>query len=108
VKVLFLLNFKFAIVTPLFKKTGFATGDPSNFRPISDLSNISRLLSSFFLLDCYRLPRLRLTSTSSNPPTGGIIPPKLACLPTLAALTAHLTEAKHPLLSAWTPVLLST
>ena len=42
-------DFKFAIVTPLLKKPGLDAGDPSDFRPISNLNNISKILERLFL-----------------------------------------------------------
>ena len=41
--------FKQAIVTPLLKKPGLDQSDPSNYRPISNLYNISKLLERLFL-----------------------------------------------------------
>ena len=41
--------FKQAIVTPLLKKPGLDQSDPSNYRPISNLNNISKLLERLFL-----------------------------------------------------------
>ena len=42
-------KFKFAAVSPLLKKTGLDADDPSNFRPISNLNNISKILERLFL-----------------------------------------------------------
>ena len=41
--------FKQAIVKPLIKKPGLDKSEPSNFRPISNLNNISKLLERLFL-----------------------------------------------------------
>ena len=41
--------FKQAIVNPLIKKPGLDKSEPSNFRPISNLNNISKLLERLFL-----------------------------------------------------------
>ena len=41
--------FKQAFVTPLLKKPGLDQSDPSNYRPISNLNNISKLLECLFL-----------------------------------------------------------
>jgi hypothetical protein len=36
--------FKTAIITPLLKKTGLNDSDPSNYRPISNLATLGKLL----------------------------------------------------------------
>ena len=41
--------FKRAIVTPLLKKPDLNKSDPANYRPISNLNNISKLLERLFL-----------------------------------------------------------
>ena len=41
--------FKIAQVTPLLKKPGSDKTDPSNYRPISNLTNISKILEKLFL-----------------------------------------------------------
>ena len=41
--------FKQAIVTPLLKKPDLNKSDPANYRPISNLNNISKLLERLFL-----------------------------------------------------------
>ena len=41
--------FKHAIVTPLIKKHGLDVDIPSNYRPISNLNNISKILERLFL-----------------------------------------------------------
>ena len=38
-----------AIVTPLLKKPGLDSSSPSNYRPISNLNNISKILERLFL-----------------------------------------------------------
>ena len=46
---IFLSRFKVASVTPLLKKQGLDSGEPANYRPISNLNNISKLLERLFL-----------------------------------------------------------
>ena len=41
--------FRSAVVTPLLKKTGLDADCPSNYRPISNLNNISKILERLFL-----------------------------------------------------------
>ena len=43
-------HFKAAAITPLLKKPGSAVESPSNYRPISNLNNISKLLERLFLV----------------------------------------------------------
>ena len=45
----FLSRFKIASVTPLLKKPGLDSEVPGNYRPISNLNNISKLLERLFL-----------------------------------------------------------
>jgi len=42
-------SFTQAIVTPLLKKPGLDSSSPSNYRPISNLNNISKILERLFL-----------------------------------------------------------
>jgi hypothetical protein len=57
-------RFKAAMVTPLLKKEGIDASDPANYRPISNLNTISKILERLFLA---RLtPHVRST-TSFNP-----------------------------------------
>jgi len=42
-------KYKRAIVTPLLKKPGLDDSNPANYRPISNLNNISKLLERLFL-----------------------------------------------------------
>ena len=42
-------HFKVALVTPLLKKQGLDSGEPANYRPISNLNNFSKLLERLFL-----------------------------------------------------------
>ena len=42
-------RFKVASVTPLLKKPGLDSGEPANYRPISNLNNISKILERLFL-----------------------------------------------------------
>ena len=42
-------RFKVASVTPLLKKQGLDGGEPANYRPISNLNNISKILERLFL-----------------------------------------------------------
>ena len=42
-------SFKHALVTPILKKPGLPSSDPGNFRPISNLNNISKILERLFL-----------------------------------------------------------
>ena len=42
-------TFRSAVVTPLIKKPGLDTDCPSNYRPISNLNNISKILERLFL-----------------------------------------------------------
>jgi len=41
--------FKAAIVTPLLKKQGLDASSPNNYRPISNLNNISKILERLFI-----------------------------------------------------------
>ena len=45
-------KFKHALITPLLKKPGLSKSDPSNFRPISNLNTIGKIL------ECLALARL--------------------------------------------------
>ena len=49
VTVIFPSRFKIASVTPLLKKPGLDSEVPGNFRPISNLKNISKILERLFL-----------------------------------------------------------
>ena len=42
-------TFKFAVVSPLLKKPGLDADNPANFRPISNLNNISKIIERLFL-----------------------------------------------------------
>ena len=42
-------QFKLAQVTPLLKKAGLDTSDPANYRPISNLNTISKIIESLVL-----------------------------------------------------------
>ena len=42
--------YKSAVVTPILKKPNLDRDDPANYRPISNLNNISKLLERLFLL----------------------------------------------------------
>lgn len=42
-------SFKIAHISPLLKKPGLDTDDPSNYRPISNLNTISKILEKLFL-----------------------------------------------------------
>ena len=55
----FLLKFKLAQVTPLLKKPGLDKNTPSNYRPISKLNNIHKLLEHLIL------SRIQYNTTSS-------------------------------------------
>jgi len=46
---IFPTKFKFAVVSPLLKKPGLDADNPANFRPISNLNNISIILERLFL-----------------------------------------------------------
>ena len=46
---LFPSKFTLAQVTPLIKKAGLDRDDPSNYRPISNLNNISKIIERLFL-----------------------------------------------------------
>ena len=41
-------SYKSAIVTPILKKLNLYRDDPANYRPISNLNNISKLLERLF------------------------------------------------------------
>ena len=49
IKVFFLSHLKIAQITALIKKPKFNRDDPSNYRPISNLNNISKILERLFL-----------------------------------------------------------
>ena len=55
----FPLKFKLSQVTPLLKKPGLDKNTPSNYRPLSNLNNISKLL------ECLILSRIQHHTTSS-------------------------------------------
>ena len=50
---IFPAKFKVAAVTPLLKKPSLDTGNPSSYRPISNLNNISKILEQLFLSRLY-------------------------------------------------------
>ena len=54
-------KFKHALITPLLKKPGLSKSDPSNFRPISNLNTIGKILE--------RLALARLLPHLSNSPS---------------------------------------
>ena len=56
----FLSRFKIASVTPLLKKPGLDSEVPGNYRPISNLNNISKILERLFL-------RNKIDHVSSSP-----------------------------------------
>jgi len=57
-------SFTRAIVTPVLKKFGLDSSSPSNYRPISNLNNVSKILERLFLT---RLQPHVTTSTNFNP-----------------------------------------
>ena len=46
---IFPTSFRIAQVTPILKKQGLSTDDPANFRPISNLLTVSKILERLFL-----------------------------------------------------------
>ena len=56
-------SFKFAIVTPILKKPNLNPEDPSNYRPISNLNSISKLIERLVLS---RLSPIITTSSTFN------------------------------------------
>ena len=56
--------FKIAQVTPLLKKVGLDKDDPANYRPISNLNNISKLLEKLLLV---RIQNHVTSSPNFNP-----------------------------------------
>ena len=80
----FPFKFKLAKVTPLLKKPGIDKNTSSNYRPISNLSNISKLLER--LIQYYHasntIQHLLAISTLSYPHIGAIISlNRLCCWP---------------------------
>ena len=57
-------KFKVAQVTPILKKPGLPSSDPANFRLISNLNNISKILERLFL--SHLLPHIN-SSSNFNP-----------------------------------------
>ena len=61
---MFSSSFKIAQVTPLLKKAGLDKDDPANYRPISNLNNISKLLEKLLLV---RIQNHATSSPNFNP-----------------------------------------
>ena len=62
-------KFKVAQVTPILKKPGLPSSDSANFRPISNLNNISKILERLFFPTYFPTSTLVPISTLFNPPT---------------------------------------
>jgi len=45
---MFPTKYKAAFVTPLLKKSGLDSASPANYRPISNLNNISKIVENLF------------------------------------------------------------
>src|SRR6218665_2647871 len=87
-------TFKSALVTPLLTKPNIDPGNLSNFRPISNLTNISKILERFFFLPVSRTTLRPLpTSVLISQLTVKAIPLKLLLPP-------HWTTSSHPLTMA--------
>ena len=61
--VIFPSKFKHALITPLLKKPGLSKSDPSNFRPISNLNTIGKILERLALARL--LPHLSISPSFS-------------------------------------------
>ena len=70
-------SFTRAIVTPVLKKFGLDSSSPSNYRPISNLNNVSKILERLFLLVYSHMSPPPLTSTLYSQPTVKHILPRL-------------------------------
>ena len=76
------LKFKLAQVTPLLKKPGVDTNTPSNYRPISEINNISKLLERLILSRIQHHQHPSAIVTLSNQHIGAINPlNRLCCWP---------------------------
>jgi len=60
--------YKTASVTPLLKKKGLNSDDPANFRPISNLNTISKILERLFLSRFMHTLKTAVLSASFSPP----------------------------------------
>ena len=63
-------QFKQAIVTPLLKKPGLDTDDMKNFRPVSNLAFISKILEKGVLIQFQKKICLAIVLKSFSPLTG--------------------------------------
>ena len=63
-------QFKQAIVTPLLKKPGLDTNDMKNFRPVSNLPFISKILEKGVLIQLKKIICLAIILKSFSPLTG--------------------------------------
>ena len=85
-------RFKSAQVLPLLKKAGLDRSLPANYRPISNLSTVSKVLERLVLA---RLcPHLTNPKNFSNRPTGKDIRPRRRCSMSLTASTLRLTARR--------------
>ena len=70
-------QFKQAIVTPLLKKPGLDTNDMKNFRPVSNLSFISKILEKVVLIQLKNICLAIIFLKSFSPLTGKTIAQRL-------------------------------
>ena len=61
-------RFEIASVTPLLKKPGLDSEVPGNYRPISNLNNISKILERLFLRNIIVTSAALRASTAASPP----------------------------------------
>ena len=86
-------RFKLALVSSLIKKHGLDKEGPSNYRPISNLNNISKILERLLLA---RVQDHIISSTNFNPFSRHIantIPQKLPCFLHSTIFSTQLTRA---------------
>src|SRR5688572_19321322 len=100
--------FKSALVTPLLKKPELDTSNLSNFRPISNLNNISKILERLFLRVSRNTSLLLLTSAVISQLTAKGIPLKLLLSLHWIASSRLLIMVKPTSQCALTSVQLST
>ena len=94
-------SLKCAIVTPDLKKSTLDPSDANNYRPISNLTFISKLLERFVLNQLNAASSSSICCRVCSQPIDAVIPLRLLCLKCHAMLLLQLTLAKLHCLVSW-------